>query len=1237
MFARRTSFPSVALLVLLGILGLAAPAAAQLTTGTLTGTLKDAQGGVVPGATVTLTSEARGTQLPPAFTNSSGDFVFANVPPDTYTIQVAMEGFKTLKRSGIAVSAGDRVGIGSLTIELGGLTETVTVQSEAPLVQTQSGERSFAVTTKQVENLPIANRSFVQLAALAPGVTGTNPTRIGDRSSTGGNNSNIMMDGVSTMDTGSNSVLLQMNVESIAEVKVLVSNYQAEYGRSSGVQVSAVTKSGTNRFRGSAYDVMRKSNWNANSKTNILNGDPKVKLNEKDLGYSIGGPIGKPGGNNKLFFFYAHEYAPRTGGGDTQRFRFPTALERAGDFSQSTDNNGNPFPFIKDPRLSGTCSATNTSACFQSGGVVGRIPADRLYQTGLNVLKTYPLPNVNVPGAPYNYELTRPAEKLTANQPAIRLDYQPWQNLRGTFKYSGWSQEDTTVPGTIPGFNDTRQYNPFVRTMAATINYSLNSSTFLEGTFGRAQNSLTGCALAQANTGPTFCRNAFPVNDIANLNNAGLGSLPFLFPNAGVINPSYFAFEALNSVNPVIWDGNRISMVPSFAWGSRVSNANPNYAPPNTPFPGYLNVNKTNDISISLTKVQGRHTMKGGFYNTHSFKAQQRQGWAGTLTFANDTSNPLDTGFGFANAALGVFSSYNQFSQYVEGSFVYNNTEGYVQDNWKVNGKLTLDYGVRFVHQQPQYDELGQASNFLPNQWVAGQAPVLYLAGCAAQPCTGANRQAVDPRNGQLLGPNTAIAIGTLVPGSGNTTNGLFLSGNGISKTTYTWPAFRVAPRFGMAYDLTGHQNVILRGGAGLFYDRPSGNSIYPQVQNPPTIRNLTVRYGELQTLASGLTTEAAPTLNVFQYASGLPSTWQWNGGIQMMLPWATALDVEYTGQHAYSIVEAVNLNGVDFGSAFASANQDPTLSSSTPGAAAVQADQMRAFRGYSSITQQAARGYLNAHTLQMSLNRRFRNNLAFGFNDTILLSQKGSTNARLQHNADGTYSERPDQAQADELIGNFVPIRQTFKGSFVWALPHFDASANAAMKTLGYIANDWQLSGVWTANTGQAYTVGVSYQGGATGNGNQNITGSPDYGGRIRILSDPGSGCSSDPLRQFTAAAFGGPLVNSVGLESGSDYVRGCFQSAFDTAIARNIRIHGGKQFQFRLDVFNALNQAIVTGRNATVSLASPVDGTMVNLPYDAAGNVSASRSLPKNAGFGVANAYQNPRTLQAQIRFTF
>jgi len=722
------------------------------------------------------------------------------------------------------------------------------------------------------------------------------------------------------------------------------------------------------------------------------------------------------------------------------------------------------------------------------------------------------------------------------------------------------------------------------------------------------------------------------MNSNASLSGAGLTNLPFIFPDASVINPSYFAYEALNGIKPPIWDGTRISMVPNFAWGNRIANA-----PTNVPFPGYLNVNKTDDVSVSLTHIRGRHALKGGFYNTHSFKAQQRQGWQGTITFANDTSNPLDTGFGFANAALGVFSSFNQFSKYVEGQFVYDNTEGYLQDNWKLSSRLTLDYGVRLVHQQPQYDKLGQASNFLPNKWDAGQAPALYLAGCAGSPCTGANRQAMDPRSGALLGANTAVAIGTLVPDSGNTQNGLFLSGNGIAKTTYVWPQIAAAPRFGAAYDITGEQRIVARGGAGLFFDRPSGNSIYPQVQNPPTIRNITLRYSTLQSLGSGgLATEAPASLTVYQYNSNLPSTWQWNGGLQFVLPWSIGMDVEYTGERAANIVENIDINAVDFGAAFLSSNQDATLSSATPGAAAVLADQMRAFRGFSAITQAAARGWLTSHSVQTSFNRRFRNGFSFGFNDAWLLSQKGSTGARWQHNPDGSFSERSDQAEADKLLGVFIPVKHNLKANFIWDLPDLKGDGGT-VRALGAIVNDWQVSGVWTASTGAAYTVSTSYQGGATGNGNQNITGSPNYGGRMRIVGDIGSGCSRDPLRQFTAAGFASPLVGSIGLESGADYLRGCFQNALDLSIARNVRFGSNRQLQFRLDAFNAPNTATITNRNTTMSVVSPLDPTPVNLPYDANGNVVSTRSLPKNAGFGVANAYQNPRTLQAQIRFSF
>src|SRR4051812_44122066 len=1246
MVRRRLTFLFAAVIALCAI---AATASAQITTGTVSGTVKDPQGAIVPGATVTLTSDTRGTRLADVVTNESGDFTFVNVPPDRYTVAIALQGFKPLKRSGVSVSPGDRLSVGTFTVEVGGLTDTVVVSAETPLVQSKSGKRSFRLSTTAVENLPIANRSFTELAKLAPGVTATggngDANRIG-----GGGDTNIMMDGVGLMDTGSNRPLLQMNVESIAEVKILTSGYQAEYGRSSGMQITAVTKSGTNRFRGSVYDVQRNSDWNSNSKENKLNGAAKPLVNEKDWGYSIGGPIGKPGGQNKLFFFYSQEFSPRTGGGDIQRFRVPTPLERAGDFSQTLDQNGTLYNLIKDPLNANPRTAANTSRCFADGGGVGRIPANRLYQTGLNILKLWPTPNAGGPGIAFNYEVTRDKESVLSWQPALRVDYQPTTRLRATGKYSGWQQRRDLVPGLMPGFNDTQMQRPVISNLGFSVNYNLSNTMFIEGTYGRSRNELAGCALAQTGTGPSFCRAAIPMNANSFRGNAGLAGLPLLFPNANVLNPDYYATQALNSMNPAppAWVNGDFQKVPAFTWGSRVSPT-----PPNIPFPSYFNVNATQDVSLSLTRVMGRHTLKAGYFNTHSYKAEQATGTDsfGTIGFGQDANNAFDTTYGFANAAIGSFASYAQAQNYIEGNFVYDNREAYVQDNWKVNSRLTLDYGMRFVHATPQYDKLNQGSNFLPDKWSLSSAPQLFRPGCTISPvpapgCPTANQQALNPVTTQLLGPNSAVAIGPLVPGPGSAVNGIFTADDGIVQTTYKFPGLAFAPRFGGAYDLFGDQSTILRGGLGIFYDRPFGNSVISMPGNPPASRLVTARYAQLQTLGSaGLTTQGAPGLNTIDYDANLPASFQFSSGIQRALPWATVIDFEWVGQHSYDTVRTVNINLVDFGAAFLPQNQNPNIAGAVLGSGAVSTDLMRAYRGYGAINMRQFNGWRTFHSLQMSLNRRFRDGFSFGFNDTWVLYDHQNGAARLQHAADGTVSVRDDQSGAFDLLNSFIPNSHILKGNFVWDLPDLHMTQPAA-KALGYLINDWQLSGVWTGSTGGPtstqfnaaagrYDIGYSY---SSGGGNVNITGSPDYGGRVRIVGDAGSGCSGDIYRQFNAAAFQGPLPNSNGLESGGGYLGGCFQSAFDTSIARNIRLGGARNLQLRVDMFNALNEARITNRNRTMNLASPGDPvTITNLPYDANGNILPNRVKPSNAGFGQATRWQQPRSVQMQVRFSF
>jgi hypothetical protein len=1203
---------------------LAGPASAQITTGTVTGTVKDAQGGVIPGATVVLISDTKGTTSAPVITSATGDYVFPNVTPDTYTVEVTMEGFKTLRRSGVQVTGGDRVALGAQTIEVGGATETINVTAEAALVQSQSGERSFAVTTQQVENLPIGHGNFVNLAQFTPGViqggASAGATRLG-----GAGQNNIMMDGVSAMDTGNNGQMLNMNIESIGEVKILTQGYQAEYGRSSGLQITAVTKSGTNQFRGSAYDILTDSDWDSNSWVREHNGDPKLKTSTKTLGYTIGGPVGKPGSNNKLFFFYAHEYRPTTSAvnnGNTIRLRLPTALERTGDFSQSLDNNGAPIPQLLDPI---------TRQPYPNN----QIPGGSLYGPGLAVLNRYPMPNLTQqPGTSYNYEAQPGLIDDLVQQPAIRLDYQLSSALRVTGKYSGQRARKLVRPGIIPGFTDVLRPYPYITNYAATVNYTINPTTFLEGTYGFIRNEL-----ADGNEGGVLINNS--ANRLAEL-----GDFPTLYSDAGVVDPRYYAYTTLNDLNPAFWDGNSINLPPVFGWGNRISGG-----PPNQRYPGWLNINRTQDVAVSLTKVAGRHTMKAGFYNNHSFKAQNvgaggiaNLTFQGYVNFGNDTNNALDTGFGYANAATGVFTQYLQASKFIEGSMIYNNTEFYLQDNWKVNNRLTVDYGMRFTRQQPQYDQFQQMSNFFPEQWSAANAPVLYVAGCSngAVTCSGNTRNALNPLTGQILtatgAANTQAAIGTPVLGTGSQTNGIRQAGDGIADTGYTWPTLVVGPRFGVAYDLTGTQSIVLRGGGGIFYDRPDGNTVFSIPGNPPIATAQDLRSGQLQTVGQGLVTQPIPSLVVFQYEAKVPAQWQWQGGVQMALPWAMTLDVSYVGNRGFNRLggfqggTTVNLNAVDIGTAYLPQYQDPTQTSAVPGQNTID-NLLRPYQGLGNINQQTTEFHDLYHSVQTSLNRRFRNGFLFGVNYTYGISFTGNTGLqkRLVHAADGSVSLSPDQDAYEELNKNLDRRPHVMKANAVWDIP----SAPASFGRIGQaILSDWQVSGVLSAASGPNYDLGFSYN---SNGSNKNLTGSPDYGPRIIYLSDPGSGCSGNQYAQFNMNAVTGPGYGSNGLESARNQLRGCADHTVDMAIARDIRLGGARRLQFRLDAFNVFDTVIINGRSTTIQYNSPTDLTIRNNQFLADGSVDPNRLKPNQAGFGAATGAQAMRNLQLQVRFQF
>ncbi len=306
------------------------------------------------------------------------------------------------------------------------------------------------------------------------------------------------------------------------------------------------------------------------------------------------------------------------------------------------------------------------------------------------------------------------------------------------------------------------------------------------------------------------------------------------------------------------------------------------------------------------------------------------------------------------------------------------------------------------------------------------------------------------------------------------------------------------------------------------------------------------------------------------------------------------------------------------------------------PGGAAVTTDLLRPYRGLGAINTTWGKNWNGYDSIQMSLNRRFRDGVQATLNYTRSLRTIGNTGAqlRLQHNPDGSFVVRDDQEAARRADARHRESSARHPGQFrVGASRHLDRIA-ARRKSSAPSSTTGSSRASSPARPARRYDSTFSYN--ANG-GNVNLTGSPSYAARIRVVGDPGSGCSDDQYAQFNTAAFAGPTYNSLGLESGSNLLAGCFEKAMDLSIARNIRLGGGRQMQLRVDMFNAFNRVSITGRQNQLQLNSPTDLTIRNNQFLADGSLNPARLTPRDAGYGAATGAADMRTVQLQLRFQF
>jgi hypothetical protein len=1160
------------------------PLNAQTTSASVAGTVKDAQGGVLPGATVALINQSRGTEQT-VVSDEKGDFIFPFVQPGTYTIKLSLTGFQAFEKTGIVVNANDRLSAGSFTLTLGQLSESVVVTGVSTDIQLRSGERAFTLQSQTIQNIAVNGRSFFGLAVLVPGVlpNSDTPSQVSNFNVNGqrANSNNMTVDGVANIDTGDNGGnMAQTNLDAVAEFKVLTSSYQAEYGRAVGGQVQVVTKSGTQRYSGSAYWYARRSAWNANTWLNNRSHTPIPLSSRNDSGFTFGGPVIP---KKNLFFFYSQEFQRRKDPVGESRVTVPTALERKGDFSQSVDANGNPYPYIRDYTTGLPCSASNTSGCFQDGGVLGRIPANRLYAPTLAALSLYP--NANTTGqVGYNYKSQTPASQ-PLNQTLIRADYQFNSNWRATGRYMFHSNKNE-LPYGISGWsigsnldNMNVISNTPARNWLASTTGILNNTTSLEISVGSAHNSLDH-ATSDAN---------FTRTNLKSL--AGGQDLPMLF-TAGIQN----------------------DYIPYFIYGGgRIANA-PFYRIAQAPFTNY---NTTYDIVANLTKVMGSHAAKAGFYYQKSIKPQSAfANFNGQINFDNSSSNPYDSTHPFANAALGIYTTFNQASDFRKPQWQYQNFEWYLQDNWKATNKLTLDYGVRFYALTPQWDVTKKAANFIPADFNAAAAVRLY------QPAViDGTRVGYDPQTGSIV--NSAY-IARIVPNSGDRFQGTHQAGQGISDTLTDGNKYRVSPRIGAAYDITGQGKFVTRGAFGIFYDRPQGNQVFDLITNPPATQTTTLNWGLISSLAQTSPLYAPVGLNPNVYNWTLPVVYQWNLGFQMQLPKNFTLDVSYVGSESRNLLQFRNLNAIPYGMGYLAQYQDPTRGtgctgcsalSTLPGGNALSAEFLRADRGYNDIRLWEFQAYSNYKSIQTTVTRRFSQGLMFS--GYYAYSQ-----------ARGTLGGDWDYARIDgkNKQANYGPLSfdrpHSFVLSFVYQTPAVSQNG------WRYLTNDWQISGNYRIYSGTPYSPGFSIP----GVGNINLTGSYTEGARIALTGqDTGAGNSSDPYKQFNVTGFTSPQPGSIGLESPRYTLRNPPINNLDMSVSKSFPLGGRRRFELRLDAFNALNHTQFSGVNSTLNFASLTDPTVTNLPYDSTG------ALVRTNGVGSINGVRPARQLQLMARFQF
>lgn len=1218
----------------------------QTVTGSVSGIVADPTGAVVAGAKVTLTNEQTALAREQD-TGTSGDFNFTEIVPGTYDVNVTKDGFKTYAQNAIVVATSENVALHQISLEIGAVTQEVTVSAATARIETDNGQRTGLVTTTQMDTMPNSGLNYLSTLQVLPGVQGSTIEggRIGQAV--------VQLDGIGFEDNGvqGEGGNYTPNLEAIGEIKVMLSNYDAEYGTRAGGQINVSSKAGTPQFHGSGYWFGKNTWFDSRNYFNTTRGLDRFN----NPGYTIGGPIFVPKTNfdksrNRLFFFWAQEWLPSTSGGTPSYLRLPTAAERNGNFAQdvATVPGGSTLNCTPYSTSGGTGDPTCGAYVGDTTPVQLYCPSQQPLNTSANPTSVkaadaaifpahcgtpiyapsqyymnalLPLPNYCSEASTLslcNQQKANDSFVTTShtshNQEEARIDYAI--NPKTTFFVRGI--RDFSLPITKvdsgqlcasgPNVNEPKCNWPSLPSYGKTVSYGLVGTLTHVFTPNIVDDLTLGFNLNFQNFSPPTSTIATTSLSALGMTTIGTTAFPEFLPTvnntAGVALAPYAFFS----------DNSNFSGAPSFLGNDL-----------RYPFIGRQDVRNLTD---NISWVHGQHSFKAGIYVELGRRYGKRESYFnGAYSFSNDSTDPDNTNFSYANALIGIVTTntsntngaipttggYEQSNQRLASHGRYHDFEWYLQDDWKVNHKLTINPGIRFQHITPTWSQGDIQNNFVPSLFPAASAlNPLIQPGCipaapAGKPCPNADKFGINPVTGLSVSPGL---VGDYAPTSSGTFSGTIFPGMKafpVSQAAINQPSLGLGPRIGFAYDVFGDGKTALRGGFGMFNDRPVGDDFFNQLlTQPPNFLTYQSSDTTLQTI-QGICCSinnlylSPEGLQAYQINWHLPQSYDWSFGVQHDLGRGFLLDVAYAGNVARHLRMTENINAVNYGTTipgnpnFNPEAYDPSAApaNSAPGTGYVPpiitgnyADILRPYPEEGGITASTFDGTSNYHSLQTQIQRRFSKSLTFTGTWTWSKVMDFGTawdpylpTRRRQYGPASTYRKH-----------NIV-INWTYN------VP------NASQKWDNFVVREaldgWSLAGLVTYTAGPPETIGYSIS------GNSNPTGAIAGDGLATAININPT-CLGRQQRHLEASCFSAPpiasyVLSGTGVQQGTptvafsglgnanlrDLFNGPWINNWNVSLFKHFALGKSetRSLELRMETYNTWNHTQLSGINTTAN----------------------------------------------------